>query len=51
MHQYHRQPPWKALKQKKFNVTQETKEIELTDFLKDIFSSHYTEFLLNFGTE
>ena len=38
-------------KKKKFNVKQEEKEIELTEFLKDIFSSHYTEFLLNFGTE
>ena len=34
---------------KLFDVTQ--KNIELTDFLKDIFSSYYTEFLLNFGTE
>lgn len=38
-------------KQKKYDVKQEEKEIELTDFLKDVFSSHYTEFLLNFGTE
>ncbi len=26
-------------------------EKDLTDFLKDIFSSSYSEFLLNFGTE
>jgi len=38
-------------KQKKYDVIQDEKEIELTDFLKDIFSSHYTEFLLNFGTD
>lgn len=38
-------------KQKKYDVRQEEKEIELTDFLKDVFSSHYTEFLLNFGTD
>jgi len=38
-------------KQKKYDVTQDDKEIELSDFLKDIFSSYYTEFLLNFGTE
>ncbi len=38
-------------KQKKYDVIQDDKEIELSDFLKDIFSSYYTEFLLNFGTE
>jgi len=26
-------------------------EKDITDFLKDIFSSSYSEFLLNFGTE
>ncbi len=34
-----------------YDVTQDDKEIDLSDFLKDIFSSYYTEFLLNFGTE
>ena len=38
-------------KQKKYDVVQDDKEIELSDFLKDIFSSYYTDFLLNFGTE
>lgn len=38
-------------KQKKYDVSQEEREVELTDFLKDVFSSHYTEFLLNFGTD
>ena len=38
-------------RQKEYEVTQGEKEIELADFLKDIFSSHYTEFLLNFGTD
>ena len=38
-------------KQKKYDVKKEEKEVELTEFLKDLFSSHYTEFLLNFGTE
>ncbi len=38
-------------KQKRYDVKQEDKEIELTDFLKDIFLSYYTEFLLNFGIE
>ena len=38
-------------KQKKYDVSKDDKEIELSDFLKDIFSSYYTEFLLNFGTE
>lgn len=38
-------------RQKKYNISQEDKDIELADFLKDIFSSHYSEFLLNFGTE
>ncbi|MFX0206529.1 MAG: hypothetical protein ACFFDT_11135 [Candidatus Hodarchaeota archaeon] len=38
-------------KQKKYAVSQEEENVELTDFLKDVFSSYYTEFLLNFGTE
>ena len=38
-------------KQKKYDVMQEDKEIDLSDFLEGIFSSYYTDFLLNFGTE
>ncbi len=38
-------------KQKKYTLTQGEEEKDLTEFLKDIFSSHYAEFLLNFGTD
>lgn len=38
-------------KQKKYDIYQDEKDIELAEFLKDIFSSYYSEFLLNFGTE
>jgi len=38
-------------KQRKYEITQEDKDIEIADFLKDIFSSYYSEFLLNFGLE
>jgi hypothetical protein len=38
-------------KNKNYEVRQQTKEIDLEDYLKDIFSAYYCEFLLNFGTE
>lgn len=38
-------------KQKKYDILQDEKDVELSEFLKDIFSSYYSEFLLNFGTE
>jgi len=38
-------------KQRKFDIRRNDEELDLCDFLKDIFSSYYTEFLLNFGTE
>jgi len=38
-------------KQKKYNIHQDQKDVDIAEFLKDIFSSHYSEFLLNFGTE
>ena len=38
-------------KQKRYDIYQDDKDVELAEFLKDIFSSHYSEFLLNFGTE
>ena len=38
-------------KQKKYDVAQEGKDVDLSDFLEGIFSSYYTDFLLNFGTE
>lgn len=38
-------------KQKKYDIFQDEKNVELEDFLKDIFSSYYSEFLLSFGTE
>jgi len=34
-----------------YSVKQGESEKDLTDFLKDVFSSSYSEFLLNFGTE
>jgi hypothetical protein len=34
-----------------YSVRQGETERDITDFLKDIFSSSYFEFLLNFGTE
>ena len=34
-----------------YSVKQGENEKDITDFLKDIFSSAYSEFLLNFGTE
>jgi hypothetical protein len=38
-------------KSRNYSVKQGESEKDLTDFLKDIFSSSYSEFLLNFGTE
>jgi hypothetical protein len=38
-------------KSKNYSVKQGENEKDITDFLKDIFSSAYSEFLLNFGTE
>ncbi len=34
-----------------YSMKQGDNEKDITDFLKDIFSSSYSEFLLNFGTE
>lgn len=34
-----------------YSIKQGDKERDLTEFLKDIFSNSYSEFLLNFGTE
>ena len=38
-------------KSRNYSVRQGETERDLTDFLKDVFSSSYSEFLLNFGTE
>jgi hypothetical protein len=38
-------------KSRNYSVKQGENEKDITDFLKDIFSSSYSEFLLNFGTE
>lgn len=38
-------------KSKNYGMKQGENEKDITDFLKDIFSSSYSEFLLNFGTE
>ena len=38
-------------KNKKYELKQGEKEVDLQDYLKDVFSSYYCEFLLNFGME
>ena len=38
-------------KNRNYTMKQGDSERDLTDFLRDIFSSSYSEFLLNFGTE
>ena len=38
-------------RQRKYQVRQEEKDIDIGDYLKDLFSSHYSEFLLNFGLD
>jgi hypothetical protein len=38
-------------KSRNYSMKQGENEKDITDFLKDIFSSSYSEFLLNFGTE
>jgi hypothetical protein len=39
------------LKNKKYEVQSDGKDVDLTDFLKVVFETYYSEFLLNFGTE
>ncbi|WP_038160215.1 hypothetical protein [Verrucomicrobium sp. BvORR106] len=38
-------------KNKKYEIKQGEKPIDLQDYLRDVFSSYYSEFLLNFGME
>ena len=38
-------------KNKKYELKQAEKTVDLEDYLKDIFNNSYCEFLLNFGTE
>lgn len=38
-------------KNKKYELKQGEKDVDLQDYLKDVFSSYYSEFLLNFGME
>jgi len=38
-------------KKQQYTVYQRHKEVDLGEFLKDVFSTYYSEFLLNFGTE
>lgn len=38
-------------RQRNFQIRQDDKDIDIGDYLKDIFSSHYSEFLLNFGLD
>jgi len=38
-------------KKRNYNFQQEERERDVADFLKDIFTNHYAEFLLNFGSE
>jgi hypothetical protein len=36
---------------RKYELKQESREVDLDDYLRDLFSSYYSEFLLNFGTD
>jgi len=38
-------------KNRNYTVRQAENDVDIGDFLKDVFASHYSEFLLNFGTE
>lgn len=38
-------------KNKKYELRQGEKHVDLQDYLRDVFSSYYSEFLLNFGME
>ena len=38
-------------KNRKYELKRDNKEVDLGDYLKDVFSSYYGEFLLNFGAE
>lgn len=38
-------------KNRKYELKQGEKAVDLQDYLKDVFSSYYSEFLLNFGME
>jgi hypothetical protein len=38
-------------KNQKYELKRGEQEVELGDYLRDVFSSYYSEFLLNFGTE
>ncbi len=38
-------------KNQKYELKQGEKEVDLSDYLRDVFSSHYSEFLLSFGTD
>src|SRR5439155_22974973 len=38
-------------KNRKYELKCDNKEVDLGDYLKDVFSSYYGEFLLNFGSE
>ncbi len=38
-------------KNRKYELKQGDRPIDVSDYLKDVFSSYYGEFLLNFGSE
>ncbi|MBB5036147.1 hypothetical protein [Prosthecobacter dejongeii] len=38
-------------KNRKYQIRQDEKDVDLQDYLRDVFSSHYAEFILNFGAE
>jgi len=38
-------------KKKNYDIKKQEVDVDLSEFLKEVFSSHYTEFLMNFGTE
>ena len=38
-------------KNQQYKLLRNEKDADLSEFLRDIFNSHYAEFLLNFGTD
>ena len=39
------------IRQRKFQIRRDDKDVDIGDYLKEVFSSHYSEFLLNFGLD
>ena len=39
------------MQKKKYDIVQEDKQIDTTEYIKGLFSTSYSEFLLNFGMD